>query len=94
MADGARLDELKLNLLGKVLFAAVGSWLVGRPTNLKVRGAPEEVQAFRGALLATRSFQEELERPEATVESVMQKLGLKHGAAREFEKIMGMRWPM
>jgi hypothetical protein len=94
MAAANMLVELKLNLLGKVMFAAVGSWLVGRPTNMKIRGTVEEVTAFRSALLASRNFQAELERSGATVESVMQCLGLKHGAAREFERIMGVPWPM
>lgn len=88
------LNELKLNLLGKIFFAAVGAWIVGKQTNLKIRGTPEEMNAVAEAMLASRRFQEELERPGATVESVMQKLGLKHGAAREFERILGVPWPL
>lgn len=88
------LNELKLNLLGKIFFAAVGAWLVGKSTNLKIRGTPEEMNALAEVMLASRRFQQELERPGATVESVMQKLGLKHGAAREFERILGVPWPL
>lgn len=88
------LNELKLNLLGKIFFAAVGTWLVGKPCNLKIRGTPEEVKAVANAMKASKQFQEELERKGATVESVMQRLGMKHAAAREFEKQLGVPWPL
>jgi hypothetical protein len=88
------INELKLNLLGKIFFAAVGAWVVGKATNLKVRGTQEEIQAVSAAMMASRRFQEELERPGATVESVMQHLGLKHASAREFERILGVPWPL
>lgn len=88
------LNELRLNLLGKIFFAAVGAWLVGKATNLKIRGTPSEVQAVANAMMASRRFQEELDRPGATVESVMQKLGLKHASAREFEAILGVPFPI
>lgn len=88
------LNELRLNLLGKIFFASVASWLVGKTVNMKIRGTPEEIQAVQGAMLASRRFQEELERPGVTVESVMQKLGLKHASAREFERILGVPWPL
>ena len=88
------INELKLNLLGKIFFAAVGAWLVGKAVNLKIRGTPEEVQAVANAMMASRTFQEELSRSGATVESVMQKLGLKHASAREFERILGVPWPL
>jgi len=85
---------MKLNLTSKIFFGAVGSWLVGRPTNIKVRGTPEEVKAVNDVMLASRAFHDELRRPGATVETVMQKLGLKRVAAREFEMKLGMPWPL
>lgn len=91
---GNRINELRLNLLGKIFFAAVGAWLVGKATNLKIRGTEEEIKAVSDAMMASRRFQDELERPGATVESVMQLLGLKHASAREFERILGVPWPL
>lgn len=88
------LNELKLNLLGKLFFASCAAWLVGKATNMKIRGTQAEVNAVANAMLASRRFQEELSRPGATVESVMQKLGLKHATAREFERILGVPWPL
>lgn len=95
MADTKQpLNELQLNLLGKIFFTACAAWLVGKATNLKVRGSESEVQAVTNAMMASRTFQDELRRPGATVESVMQKLGLKHASAREFERILGVPWPL
>lgn len=88
-----RVDE-KLSLVGKLLFAGIGAWLVGRLTNLRVRGTQEEVDAISDAMLSSRRFQDELQRPGASVESVMTKLNLKNASAREFERILGVRWPL
>lgn len=76
------------------MLAAIGAWLVGRATNLKIRGTEEEISAVSQAMMASKRFQEELQRPGATVESVMQYLGLKHASAREFERILGISWPL
>jgi len=94
MSEPISLNELKLNLVGKIFFAAVAAWLVGRATNLKIRGTQEEISAVTNAMMASRRFQEELSYPGATVESVMQKLGLKHASAREFERILGIQFPL
>jgi|SRR5579863_4167770 len=88
------INELKLNLLGKIFFVAAAAWLVGRAVNMKIRGSPQEVQAVANAMMASRRFQDELNHPGATVESVMQKLNLKHASAREFERILGVPWPL
>jgi hypothetical protein len=89
-----RLDELHLNLLGKIFFASVAAWLVGRATHVKVRGSPEEIRAVANAMTASKRFQDEIARPGASVESVMQKLGLKQASAKEFERTLGVPWPI
>lgn len=88
------LNELHVNLLGKIFLAAIGAWLVGRMTNLKVRGTRQEIEAVANAMMASKRFQEELGKPGASVESVMHKLGLKHATARQFEQILGIPWPL
>lgn len=88
------INELHLSLLGKVFFTAVAAWLVGKLTNLKIRGTEDEVMAVSNAMMASHRFQEELQSPGATVESVMNKLGLKHASAREFERVLGIEWPL
>ncbi len=88
------LNELQLNLVGKIFFAACAAWLVGKATNLKLRGTEEEVRAVTDAMMSSRRFQDELSRPGATVDSVMEKLGLKHASARRFEALLGVPWPI
>lgn len=94
MSDKKKLNEIKLNLMGKLFFAAVGAWLVGKMTNVKIRGSQEEVEAVMNALMSSKKFQEELKKPGATVASVVDKLNIKQASAREFERILGVPWPL
>lgn len=94
MAETQPLNELKLNLLGKIFFTACAAWLVGKATNLKVRGSQEEIMAVSNAMMASRRFQDELQKSGASVGSVMEKLNLKHATARDFERILGVPWPI
>lgn len=87
-------EEFYLNLTGKLLLASIGAWLVGKVVNTKIRGNSEEIRAVANALMASKRFQEELRRPGATVESVAEKLRLKQMTAVEFERILGVRWPL
>ena len=88
------LNELHLNLIGKLFFTTVSAWLLGRAVNTKLRGSKEQVDAVVKALSASRKFQDELSRPGATVDSVVQKLGIKHMSAAEFERVLGVPWPL
>lgn len=88
------INELKMNLLGKVFFATLGAWLVGKYVNTKLRGSRDEIEAVGNALAASKRFQDELNRPGASVESVVQKLGIKHMSAAEFERVLGVPWPL
>jgi len=89
-----QLNELHLNLVGKLFFAAVGAWLIGKATNIKLRGTKEEIDAVTNAMMASKRFQEELKRPGATVQSVVDKLGLKHASAKEFQRILNVPFPL
>jgi hypothetical protein len=88
------LNELKMNLLGKIFFGTLAAWLVGKAVNTKLRGTREEIEAVEAALMSSRRFQDELNRPGASVDSVVQKLGIKHMSAREFERVLGVPWPL
>jgi hypothetical protein len=80
--------------MGKVFFAALGAWLVGRLSGIKIRGTQEEINAIANAMMASKRFQDELNRDGATVDSVVQKLGLKNASIKEFERILQIRWPL
>ena len=89
-----RIDELHLTLLGKITIATLGAWLLGKATNMKLRGTPEQVNAVSRALVASKKFQEELAKPGASVESVMEKLNVKNMTAKEFERVFNVPWPL
>ena len=74
--------------------ASLGAWLVGKYVNTKLRGNRDEVTAISNALSASRRFQEELNKPGATVDSVVDKLRIKNMSAAEFERVLGVRWPL
>jgi hypothetical protein len=95
MSDEKRqpINELHLNLLGKLFLASTAAWLVGRATNVKIRGTQAEINTVAQALLASKRFQEELARPGATVESVMQKLGVKNMTTHQFQNTFGIPFP-
>jgi hypothetical protein len=87
------VNELHFNLLGKLFTVAVGAWLVGKATNIKLRGTREEIEAVSRAMQSSKRFQDELASGKS-VEQVMRALNLKHASAREFERILGVPWPL
>lgn len=88
------VNELHVNTLGKIFFATLGAYAIGRMTGLIVRGSKDECEAVGNACLASRRFQQELNRDGATVQSVMQKLGLYNASKEEFENALGIEWPL
>lgn len=98
MESDEKLDDLNegyyLNLTGKLLLASLGAWLVGKVVNTKIRGNQDEMSAVANALMASRRFQDELHRPGASVQSVIDKLRIKQMSASEFERVLGVKWPL
>lgn len=89
------LTELKFGLTGKILFAAISAWLIGKIIgNIKIKGTEEQINAVHNAMMSSRRFQDEISRPGATLDSVSSKLGLKYASAQEFERILGVPWPL
>lgn len=98
LGDGESEDTVTesfyLNFTGKLMLAAIGSWLAGKLTNIKLRGSKREVKVVADAMVASRKFQDELKKPGATVKSVIDKLGVKHMTEREFERVFKVKWPL
>lgn len=84
----------QFNPTSKLLFATLGAWITGKRMNVKVRGTLDEVTAITDALMATKRLHEELLRCDATVETITEKLQKKKESATEFERILGIPWPM
>ena len=87
-------SKSKLSTTGKLFFAGLADWVLGRSTGLKVKVPSSHADALTSALLESRRFMEELDKPGATVDSVVEKLRLKNTSATEFERITGVRWPL
>jgi len=86
--------ESTLSTTGKLFFAGLAGWVLGESAGLKIRASSEQADALTSALLESRRFMEELDKPGATVESVIERLRLKNASAVEFERITGVRWPL
>jgi hypothetical protein len=86
-----------LSTTGKIFFAAVAAYLagnVGSGAFLKLRGKPDELRAVGDALVASKAFQDELKRPGATIDSVIEKMNVKNMTAARFKQITGRAWPL
>ena len=67
---------------------------MGKVVNTKIRGNQDEMNTVANALMASRRFQDELHRPGASVQSVIEKLKIKQMSASEFERVLGVAWPL
>jgi hypothetical protein len=61
---------------------------------LKVRGTPEQIKALKDTIAASKEFQEEIGKPGATIEDVIEKLKLRNETKQQFEQITGYPWPL
>lgn len=90
-------ESFGLSTTGKIFFAAVAAYLAGKVASgsfLKLRGSPDELRAIADALVASKAFQDELKRPGATIDSVIEKMNLKNMTAAKFKQITGKNWPL
>lgn len=87
------LNELKIGTMGKILFASIGAWLVGKAvSNISLRGTREQVESVQRAMMASKKFHDELNKPDADLATVSDHLSEKHEAAAEFERVTGVPW--
>lgn len=86
-----------LSTTGKIFFAAMAAYLAGKNSSgafLKVRGTPEELRAIADALAASKAFQDEINNPSATIDSVINKLNTKNATAEKFLQLTNKMWPL
>lgn len=88
------LVERDMSTMSKILLFVVGAWLVGKFIKLKMRGNQQQVSALAAALLSSKKFQDELKKPGASMESIVQHLKVKNMDADRFEKTFGVKWPV
>ena len=87
-------DAWHLTIVGKIFLSALALTVLGQTTGYQIRGTPEEIEAVKGAVLASKKFRYMLTEPDATVESVIALLASKQDATQNFENILGVPWPM
>lgn len=60
----------------------------------KLTGTPEQLSAVMTVIQASKEFQEEMVRPGATVEQVVNLLNARNLAKQNFLEITGFSWPL
>jgi len=100
------LKELRMSWAGKLFFAGVAAWLGGTAYKgvkagmkaprmpIKIRGSKQQIRAVMDAITSSRSFQDEINKPGATIDGVINKLKIKDMNKQNFERLTGKRWPI
>lgn len=84
-----------LSPVGKLFFASLLAWIAHDTVmNWKVRGDPGKLEALARAIVASKRFQEEINKPGATVDSVISKLNIKNMTASQFHNLTGYTLPI
>lgn len=103
---GENLQELKMSWAGKLFFASLAAYLGASAYQgvqaakkvprlpIKIRGSKQQIKAVMDAITSSKAFQDEISKPGATIEGVIQKLKLKDLNKQNFEKITGKKWPI
>ena len=85
-------DE-EVTSVSESFFSSIASWLIDEKLdNLYVEGTTAQINAVKDAMLASKDFQNELHDPDATLQTITEKLQIKSRAARVFESKLGMPW--
>lgn len=73
----------------------ISTVLLGDTPGFKINGTKKQLGLLSSALMATKVFEQEMQKPEATVESIMEALDRKHRLVLRFEKVFGKNsWPL
>lgn len=87
-------ENHQYDLFDKIFLKAVSGLVSGRNLNVQFHGTRRELEVVAEAVEAAKNFQKELNRPGASLDSIIHKLGVKHVAAAQFEKVLGIPWPL
>ena len=84
-----------LTQVGKLFFTSLIGWINnGHKLSWKLKASPEKMEAFSKIILATKNYQDEIKKPDATVDSVIAKMQEKNDAAEAFRAVTGSAWPL
>ncbi len=82
------------NSINEIFKTALCAWLVGIPTNIKIRGSREQMKALTDALTATKAFHNEMKKNKVQLEQVTTKLAIKTAVSQKFKQVFGIDWPL
>ena len=88
------MSDYKLSATGKLFFASLVAYLSGAKSAVKLKATPEQIKVLGDVVRASKEFQEEVKNPNATIESVIEKMREKNLKAAEFVKTTGFPWPL
>lgn len=88
-----------LSWAGRLFFAGAAAFILGKGMQklklpIKVRGRPDQMRAVVDAIASSKRFQQELNRPNATIDGVIDKLQLRNLTKSKFREITGKSWPI
>jgi len=97
---GEELNEIKLSWAGKIFFAGAAAYITGKGLQqkvklpLKIRGTPQQIKAIMDAVVGSKAFQQEISRPGATIDQVIDKLRLRNLSKARYRQITGKNFPI
>jgi len=95
-----QLNEIKLSWAGKIFFAGAAAYIAGKGLQqkiklpVKVRGTPKQMKAVIDAIMGSKEFQQEIGRPGATIDQVIEKLQLRNLTKARFRQLTGLPFPL
>jgi len=89
------MKDYKLSTLGKIFFASLlSSMNTGKKSPFKVSGDPQKIEVLMKVVQSTKAFQDELKKPEATIDSIIRAMDMKNVDARNFYDVFSSPWPL
>jgi hypothetical protein len=92
------MKEFNLSWAGKIFFAGAAAYILGRAMKqtlpIKIKGTPEQLRAITDAIISSKIFQKEINRPGASIDSVIEKLQLRNMSKEQFRRITNKQWPL
>lgn len=91
------LKEVSLSWAGKLFFAAAAAYIAGKVIKnmpLKISGTKQQLSAIADVIVASKTFQDELKRPGASIESVVKKLNLRNMTRDRFKQLTQKDFPI
>jgi len=93
-SESIQLNELKTQKNHR-FFSYIASWLKNEQIeSVSIVGSDEQLKCLSEVMKATKVFHNELNNSDSSLDVITEKLEKKHIAAKNFESIIGISWPL